>query len=338
MRLAGVAIAIAMSLTVSAATADPSIWALARRPDEAARRALIVKAREKQIEYRSLARARRGHVPTREEISTLAQLYLAPAAELLERADAARSRDPFVRLELAELYSQLDKHSQAVHVFEGLLRAEPPAAIRSRAWASLAVEYAHVGRTRDEIDAYTRALQTEPIPHERARILANRAEGYMLLGDLTAAIEGYRSALALMTLDSFRRSGATTLWGLAVALDRSGDLDGGLDSVRIARAYDRMDEQINGPGWFYVPEYDRHWYEALGHWSAARLTDLASVRAEAYGRAIAALDAYTARASREDKWLPLARARKKQCEKERAEFLKRDAARRAAEARAPSRR
>lgn len=335
MRLAGIALALALSLGAAPAVADPSVWGLVRSPDNAARRALIAEASAKQLEYHLAARPRRDHVPSREELATYAELYLAPAAELLERADAGRSRDLFVRQQLAEVYSLLFKHGQAVAVLETIVRSDPPAALKARAWSSLAIEYAHLGRTPEEIDAYSKALDAQPMPHERARLLANRAEGYMLLGDLTAAVEGYRAAIALMTLDSFmHRAGATTLWGLAVALDRSGDLDGGLEAVRVARSYDRFDAQLNAPGWVYLPDYDEHWYTALGHWSVARLTDVPAVRAEAYGRAIAALEAYTVRAARDDRWLPLARARLLQCEKERAEFLKRDAARRAAEAKA----
>lgn len=323
MRRVAIAIVTAISLRSATASADLSIWSLARMPDEAARRALIAEAAEKQLEYHWLARTTASHTPTKAEIATLIDLHIKPAIELLERADAGRSRDPFVRMQLAELLSLVGRHPEAVTVLESVARMSPPPALRARLWSSLAVDYAHVGRTLDEIDAYTKALETQPIPHERARLLANRAEGYMLLGDLTAAVDGYRAAIALMSLDTFKRSGATTLWGLAVALDRSGDLDGGLDAVRVARSYDLMDKQIKGPGWFYVPEYDVHWYDALGFWSAARLSDVAAVRVASYDQALASLRKYLASAPPDDKWLPLARARIKQCEKERAAFLKR---------------
>jgi hypothetical protein len=147
----------------------------------------------------------------------------------------------------------------------------------------------------------------------------------MLQGDITAAVEGYRAAIALLSADHMMfGTGPTTLWGLAVALDRSGDLDSGLDAIRLARTYDAQDRLINGPGWFYMPDYDRHWYEALGHWQVARKADaLLSVRVDAYARASASWDEYLANAARDDRWLPLARFRAKQCEKERAAFLRR---------------
>src|SRR5262249_28105893 len=154
-------------------------------------------------------------------------------------------------------------------LLQGIVRADPPPVLASRVYDKLAIAYAHLGRTDEEIAAYGEALRVQPVDGERARLLANRAEAYMLLGDVTQAIAGYRAALVLLASDYLLYgSGATTLWGLAVALDRSGDLEGGLESVRLARAYDSKDEEIHGPYWFFQPEYDRYWYDALGHWQA----------------------------------------------------------------------
>lgn len=326
-------VAIALCLVSGSVSAEPSIWARARNPDEDARRALVAEADALQLKYHRLVSERRQHSLDRREVETLAGMYLQRAAELLEQAGAARSPDHFLRLQLADVYGLLGKHTESLAVLEGMLRigrhasaasSDPPTPLATRAWASLAVAYAHAGRTADEIEAYTKALEHQPVARERARILANRAEAHMLLGDITAAVDGYRAALSLLSSDYLLfGTGPTTLWGLAVALDRSGDLDGGLEAVRLARSYDPLDRQINGPGWFYVPDYDRHWYAALGHWAVARKAEVASVRAEAYGRAVAALDEFVMKAARDDKWLPLARVRLKQCEKERAAFLKR---------------
>src|SRR4029079_8260597 len=107
------------------------------------------------------------------------------------------------------------------------------------------------------------ATSTRASPATRRRSVCSPA--------ITAAVAGYRTALGLLSADHMMfGSGSTTLWGLAVALDRSGDLDSGLESVRVARSYDAQDKHLNGPGWFYLPAYDRHWYEALGHWQVAR--------------------------------------------------------------------
>ncbi|APR84593.1 Hypothetical protein A7982_09942 [Minicystis rosea] len=321
-------VAIVLGSLAAPASAEPSIWGRARRSEAEPRAALIAEAEALQLKYHRLNSARREQPLDREEISVLSGMYLLRAAELLEQAGAATSPDLLVRLQLADVYGLMGKNAEAAVVLERVIRADPPPLVHSRAWSSLAVAYAHLGRSQDEIHAYTKALEQQPVARERSRLLANRAEAYMLLGDITAAVDGYRAALAMLSSDYLLfGSGPTTLWGLAVALDRSGDLDGGLDAVRLARSYDPRDRQINGPGWFYVPDYDRHWYAALGHWAVARKADVLSVRAEAYARTVTSLEAFIAAAARDDKWLPLARVRLKQCEKERAEFTRRAKAR-----------
>ncbi|MFT3774535.1 MAG: hypothetical protein QM820_54960 [Minicystis sp.] len=327
-------VAIALLLGAAPAAADPSIWARTRRSEDEARRGLVAEAEALELKYHRLTNGRREADQSldREEVAVLAGMYLLRAAELLEQAGAATSPDLFVRMQLADIYGLMGKTAEAVAILERVVRADPPPVLYSRAWSTLAVAYAHLGRTQDEIHAYTKALEQQPIARERARLLANRAEAYMLLGDITAAVDGYRAALAMLSSDYLLfGTGPTTLWGLAVALDRSGDLDGGLEAVRLARSYDPRDAQISGPSWFYVPDYDRYWYAALGHWAVARKADVPGVRAEAYTRAVAALDAFVTHAARDDKWLPLARVRLKQCDKERAEFMRRETARRSSE-------
>ena len=305
-----------------------SIWALARRPEAARRGELIAEAEGFALKYERLFDANRVESRLdREELTTLGDAYLARAITLLEQAGALTSSDLFLRYRLAEVYALHRDHSQAVAVLEAVGSAEPPAPLRARVFADLAVAYAHLGRIDDEIKAYGESLRVQPLAFERSRLIANRAEAYMLQGDYTSAIAGYRAALALLSNDHLMfGSGPTTIWGLAVALDRADELDSGLDAVRLARSYDPQDKHLNGPGWFYLPDYDRHWYEALGHWQVARKTEVVpSVRADAYGRAVASWEKYVASAARDDKWRALARVRLKQCEKERAAFLRRAA-------------
>jgi len=322
--------AFALLLWAGAASADqPSVWARARDPEAELRRGLVRMAETLHLKFLHERREHRRAL-SRAEVDALARSYLRPAATLLEQAGVARSPDLFLRSELAELYGMLGRHDEVVAVLESVVRDAPPV-LRSRSWAELAQSYAHLGRTPDEIVAYGKALETQPRSSERARLYANRAEAYMLLGDVTAAVHGYRAALTVLSADYMLSGlGPTTLWGLAVALDRSGDLDGGMDAVRLARSYDADDKLINGPDWFYVPDYDAHWYAALGHWTVARRSDVPSVRVEAYARAVASLERFVKEATpHDDRWLALARVRLEQCKKERAAFLRRAAVRRA---------
>lgn len=306
----------AIALFGAGASADTSVWARARRPELSRHRDLIVQAEELQHRHRKLTTGRRE-----ERDMALGRDYLRQAAALLELAGASKTRDPRLKLRLATAYHQLGEVDKATRLLDTIVRASPapPAPVLAEAWSELAVCLARLGRHTEEITAYGRALSLEPHPHARATLLANRAEAYMVLGDISSAVDGYRAALALLASPTeMLRFGPTTLWGLAVALDRSGDLDSGLEAIRLARTYDRRDDRINNNDtWFYVPPYDRYWYEALGHWAVARKTDSGAVRASAYAHAVASWEEYITKAAPDDKWIAIARARHRLCQKER---------------------
>jgi tetratricopeptide (TPR) repeat protein len=315
LRLAAALALAAAALVTDArnAAADPSIWSQARSADQGRLAVAVADAEALQLKYRHLTR-----LPD-EDRAMMGELFLRQARELLEGAGAARSPDPRVRYQLAEILHQLRDEARAVKLFETVVTADTtPQTVRAEAYGQLAEAYTRLGRFGDEIRAYDAALRFEPQPFARARLLANRAESYMALGDITAAVGGYREAMGLLSapIEMFTL-GPTTLWGLAVALDRSGDLDGALEAIRLARTYDPLDKNLNGPGWFYVPAYDRFYYQALGHWSAARRATLPAARAEEYLSAVAHWQEYLDSAAPDDRWIGVARARLRQSEKER---------------------
>jgi tetratricopeptide (TPR) repeat protein len=317
-RLACAAAVAVSALRAAPAGATPTVWGRALDPRGGERATLIGQADALLVRY-----ARLRLSPLSDRVEEIGPLWLREARELYERAGAPAARDPWVRLRYASLLEDLGDTEGATSLLVALLRAEPPAPVRADAWERLAGCYARLGRYEEEIKAYGEALALEPQAGPRATLFANRAEAYMVQGDITAAVDGYRAALAALgSLDMFRY-GVTTLWGLAVALDRSGDVEGALEHIRLARTYDRSDKQINGPGWFYVPSYDDAWYAALGHWAAARSAELGAARAESYLQAIASWESYLARAPATDLWAPLAKARLAQCQKERDETVRR---------------
>ena len=89
------------------------------------------------------------------------------------------------------------------------------------------------------------------------------------LGNLAEAVTGYESALVLTAklppTSGAHQTAALAVWGLAVALDRSGELESGLDAIQRARAYDPADRSLSSEGWFFNPPYDAAWYAGLGH-------------------------------------------------------------------------
>jgi tetratricopeptide (TPR) repeat protein len=325
-----VTLAVALSAVIAAtlappstALATPSVWARARNPELARRHSALAEVEALLIRYEREQSPSRG-----EQLRGMSTAYLLEAKSILEGAGGEKSRDPMIRYRLAQVLYDLRQYPRATKVYESVARGSDLAApFRASALSALGTCYAHVGRRDDEIKAYTEALALTTYGAARANILANRAEAYMAMGNLTAAIQGYRDALAsLSSLHPVEMIyyGVTPLWGLAVALDRSGDLEGGIRSIKLAREYDPSDRQINRPNWFYAPPHDEAWYAALGHWTRARNVTLKAARAEAYASAVEAWERFIDKAPSDDAWIPLARARLRACEKERDAVLKRD--------------
>jgi tetratricopeptide (TPR) repeat protein len=299
----------------TAAGAEPSIWAKARAPELAERSRLVAEAEDLMMLHADPASSPDYHD---------ASFVLRQARRLLEQAGAASSPDPRLRLRYAGVLEEQGDFPAATTALEAVVRAKPtPAApFLAEAYRRLGICYAKTGATEDEIKAYDHALAVEPDNGYRALLEANRAEAWMTLGHVEDAVAGYREAIALVGNNSTML--VTTLWSLGVALDREGDLDGGLASIHLARDYDPRDTRIHDRNeWFYSVDYEEAWYEALGHWSAARHAEVGAVRAEEYGRAVGEWQDYIARAPAKSPYAELAKAHLRKCEKERAEAHKR---------------
>jgi tetratricopeptide (TPR) repeat protein len=299
-------VALVVLALVDPAYARSSVWERSASERASARSELETEAELFELRYQHLLESPQSALPLDEQESkALGEAYLAQAASLLERAGAASSRDPFLVCRLADTYALLKKQRAAAKLFEEALLEVPPPVLQARIYARLALTYGETGRVDEEVAAYTDALETEALASTRARLFANRAEALMHKGDIAAAIVGYREALMIQDA----RSMSTTLFGLAVALDRTGDLEQALTAIRLARSYDPIDKELNGPRWTYLPEYDRYWYDALGHWSHARAADADADRDESYARTLRSWNDYIARAPRDDRWLGIARIR-----------------------------
>ena len=312
--LVSAAIALSPALWLGGATATPSVWQQAAEPQRH-REAEVVEAVSHLLSEHLYLR--------RQPTSFRRTQLLQQALSLLDEIGAAGSSDPSLRYQLGQVLEMLYQveatrtHLEhAVTHFEAVATSQAPTTTRARALRLLALCQARLGNHREEVEAYDRSLQLEPDPEVRAVVLANQAEGRMALGQILEAVRGYRAALSILPAVLMLDSGVTTLWGQAVALDRSGDLGGALDSIRRARSYDPIDRQIHGEDWFYVPDYDVHWYDALGHWQRARAAE-GEAAMDAYADSIASWRAYLDRAAPDDPWVPIASRRLSQCERER---------------------
>jgi tetratricopeptide (TPR) repeat protein len=308
-------IALSVALVASSANAEPSVWEQAVRPALRPRAAANAKTDRVLAEFLYL----RGQPAA----AFRRTFILERARKMLENTGATRSSDPGVRFRLGQVYYHLFEEQRqeqfleraALH-FAFVSDSDAPLTMRAEALNDLAICYARLGRHNEEVQAYARALAIEPHTETRSILLANRAEGFMVQGDITNAVRGYRASLRETPSGLLPRVGVTTWWGLAVALDRSGDLDGGLAQIARAREWDPSDERLQSDSWFFVPEYDDSWYAALGHWQTARTTADAEVKREALRNAIASWRSYIDRAPPSDHWLALASLRLRQCEKE----------------------
>ncbi len=324
MNRAGRLLALALGLGFvppSAAQASPSRWALAREPalyEELQGRHQVEAAAVKDL----VRRKRRATEPPDPLDDPGAPHRLA--LSLLSQARAAESPRPLTRLALALTLHALDRFADAARLLEGLVgpgTLEGP--FRAHALAELAIAHAREGRQEQEIEVYHQAIALEPHGRARATMIANQAEGFMVLGDVDRAIRGYRAALdSVDSNQAMHQVAPTTLWSLGVALDRSGDLPGALDSIALARVYDPNDRQINGPSWFFVPEHESDYYAALGHWLQGRRAAEIEDRLGGYERAVLSFSSYIERAPAHDHYLPVARARLKAVSKEFAEVQK----------------
>jgi tetratricopeptide (TPR) repeat protein len=305
-----VRIAVAASLSAllvsSEAGAQPTTWAEARDPRVHLERVAMEVVEKEMLAERKLRRL----PPELAESFASAVDHRGRARQALESVGGTTSPDPLVRLRLAQILQASRRFEDALPLYASVV--DPgvlPDVLRVDALADLAIVHARVGSEDAEIEAYESALALEPHASARSTMLANQAEAFMVRGKIARAVAGYRAALAALSSVEAPYLAPTTLWSLGVALDRGGDLDGALESIARARVYDPTDARLRGPTWFFVPPYDEHWYEALGHWLVARKTDDAELRVRAMERSIEHWEEFIVRAPTENPYVSLARAR-----------------------------
>jgi tetratricopeptide (TPR) repeat protein len=320
MRSALRAIGLAGTLAVvvpAHADTPPTVWDVARDPAEAARWKIHVNV-QRLLEGRLDLGPDEG------------RLRVEAARAMLEDADAEHSPDVRLRFDLGTVYSDLELQTRVVAVLVPALAMAPDAPASTAALEKLAYAYAKLGRTREELDVWRRFI---PRIDERARALEmmNMGEAEMRIGQLDDALATFREVLRLCgDLPNFSGVPVTyalTLWDLAVALDRSGDPRGAVDTASKAMALSWR--QSGGPPMppkvvtgamaiedtvsvFFVPEWERDWYLALEATVEAREASDPHDAADFWKTAEQDREAYVAGASTAttpDPWLSVARRR-----------------------------
>jgi tetratricopeptide (TPR) repeat protein len=262
-RLAGVTAAL-VALLVSAGTrADTPIdpWDAARDPAAADRYALHLRVRQWMVAARPGPR----------------EALLVRAEVLLEQAGAADSPDARLRFDLGDLEYKREKYERAIEVLTAALDMTLDDPTSTFALTDLAAAYAKLDRSAEEKRVYQRLLPRLTDDRERSTVLLNLAEAEMHLGDLDEAVAGYRAAIEVAdqlpnVFQIQDPTGTLAVWGLAVALDRSGDVLGGGKEAKLALELDRDMVMIrtNRDNVFFAPERERDWYVALGRIEQAK--------------------------------------------------------------------
>jgi len=328
-RLVTAAMALAVTLAAASASGDtaPSRWERAKDPRTADDWELHVKV----VDWLAPQPGERRNQRHRKY----------EAAEVwLEAAHAESSPDVRLRFDLGEVYEGLEHYGRAIQVLRSALAEQPDHPAAAVAWEELAYAYAHLDQSHEEIAAYDAYLARTRSLDAKATVLGNRAEAEMRLGNLEEAIAGYREAIAVSesvsNVTGLIVSDILARWGLAIALDRSGDETSG---IREAAEAARLEQGATGrpPGSligdegpeslvFFVPDYERFYYLGLGMVERAKQATEARAAAALWAKAASLWSQYIAGAEtwnarhkdRSDRWLPMARAHLAKAQKQRA--------------------
>jgi len=256
--------------------AAPSIWQRARDPHAGAQHTMLSRI-ERLLGSLGLAEFDAELSAGAIALTQLGQSNW-PCLSRASAGDAAGETALDPRLEYliggALLDSQAGHEREARCMLERALRDAPNSPLAARGLSDLAIAAAKLGDREAEHAAYLRALELTWQPDSRANLLANLAESEMALGNLTGAVRGYRSALSTSQQPELV---AGAYFGLAVALDRSGDLPSALDAAKRALSVPMppnlfvTGSVLDLPNVFFMPQYEIHYYKALGAMAAAQL-------------------------------------------------------------------
>jgi tetratricopeptide (TPR) repeat protein len=236
--------------------------------------------------------------------------------EMLKHYGAEKSKNPLLRFDLAQAYFETEDHPRAAEVLKSAIAEFPDHPAADNAWVLLAFACGHIGDHICERNAYREVLRRETEDPARATPMLNYAETLMHLGELKDSIEAYRETIRIAErlppgIKPETRPLAT--WGLAVALDRSGDRIAAEHEARQAvERSGRSYALLHDPGVFFVPDYEVNWYEGLGWAARARTAASARDAVTLWCEAERSFSVYVngaESAKTPDRWLAIAKSR-----------------------------
>lgn len=301
----------------SAARADtpPSHWDRARDPDVGASYRLHTEVQRRLSSEDPIERFR-PFAPQEDSMKLRVR-------EMLERAINERTRtglkvDVRLLFDLGHLYLELgeshgrENYGKAAATLKSALERAPNHPAAENAWLELAFACGHIGDHICERKSYVEVLRIETEDIHRATPSLNLAETEMHLGSLKEAVELYRETLRLAGRFPSGNTAPLAVWGLAVALDRSGDSVAAEKEARFALEIERgmnHPRLLRSHNVFFVPAYEIHWYEGLGWGAEAKTAPSAAESLRLWRLSEASFDAYVRQADQNDRWLALAKVR-----------------------------
>jgi hypothetical protein len=269
-----------------------------------------------------------------------------------------------IRMHRATVVATRPEWQKAIALLEPLTHDFGGTLFGQEVWLKLAECYVQVERTADEIRAYDEVIARAAVPEANITALLNQGEALMRAGEAETAVSQFREVYRLAGISAVGNDvGVLAQWDVALALDRSGDERGALAAAKTAVHMDarcvvatkrRMsgvttkcnvgdalgdDDEVaflllpqglfpvskDNHGVYFVPDYERSWYLALGRQALA--TEAASPReaADQWKWAETEMMTYVSEATLHtgDKWLDLAKKRLDSIRKHRLEADKR---------------
>ncbi len=247
------------------ARAEPTYWARLLEPERARASRLVHEGNAQLSPALALGLLAPAGLPA--ELAAQRSLAVEGART---RFALAKQLDPTsreARLAYADTLALLEQAAEAV-VELTQLRALDPLYEAEQVAFQLGLLHARAGRLDTARAEYERALALHCDERPQATVLIGLAEVVMFQGDLQRALALYERAAR----EAEASARVLALWGGAVALDRLGERRAALELARRALASDRAPfAALQQSGVFFVPAYEREYYEALGHLALAEL-------------------------------------------------------------------
>jgi len=300
------------SLLAAEAGAVPSVWQRARNPERArAQRALVDLERWTLGAYDESVRVgeRRG--------------LLLGAVAMAELRGAAQLPDVRIKFLLGEVLADysVQREDDARALLEAALAEAPNHPLAAAAWATLAELRVRLGAAAAAYAAFARALERTWRPNPRAHVYGARAGLGMQQGDAMAAIRDFRRALRVATVADLV---VILRYGLAVALERSGDLPAALRELKAARALKpKASAAVLGalelPEVRFVPSYEFFYYKGLEAMAEGRFAESGADARLDYRAAADFFAQYLEHAEPATPWVGHAERLRAACERELSE-------------------